>query len=271
MAAFIHSLSYTTARVNYYTVRRIEDPYCYFGGLFNHYTAAVELISIWFTAINIFSVGFCKKNISKFEGAYYVATYSLPLLWFWVPVWLGAYGTAGGWCGLRSLDDDCQHFPHSRYIQFGIWYIPLYVSTTVIIAMLVAVPVRVFCSTRHWNRQDPVAQTTRALIFREIRPLIVYPIVYLLLNTFSFVSQIYNATSPTSPSTVLPYLRVLSSPLRGAFIALVFALDRDTWKQLSTGQWRQCWKAKEPSVDLVESTTLFSGNYEDYREQSPPP
>ena len=57
VAALIHSLSYTTARVNFYTVRQIEDPYCYFGGLFNDYAATVELISIWFIAINIFFVG----------------------------------------------------------------------------------------------------------------------------------------------------------------------------------------------------------------------
>ncbi len=265
VAALIHSLSYTTARVNYYTVRPIEDPYCYFGGLFNHYTAAVELISIWFAAINIFSVGFCRKNISRCEGVYYVLTYSLPSLWFWVPVWLEAYGTAGGWCGLRTLNEDCKDFPHSRYIEFGVWYIPLYVSTAVIVAMLIAVPLRMCCSLRHWGKHhDPVKQAAKNLICIEIRPLIVYPIIYLLLNTFSFVSQIYNAIHPRDPSVVLPYLRVLSSPLRGAFIALVFALDRDTWRRLRAGQWRRRWKARdERSVDMVESTTLYSSKEED--------
>ena len=33
VAALVHSISYTLARVNYYTPRPIEDPYCYFGGL----------------------------------------------------------------------------------------------------------------------------------------------------------------------------------------------------------------------------------------------
>lgn len=40
VSAMIHSFSYTTARVNYYSVREIDDPYCYFGGILNHYSAA---------------------------------------------------------------------------------------------------------------------------------------------------------------------------------------------------------------------------------------
>lgn len=267
VAAMVHSLSYTTARVNFYTVRKIDDPYCYFGGIFNHYTAAVELISIWFTTINIFSVGMFRRNISKFEPAYYVTTYALPLLWFWVPVWLRAYGTTGGWCGIKILDADCEAFLPSAYIQFGIWFVPLYVSTAVFIIMLVAVAIKFLRSTRKWRgRFDPVAEAARQALKNEVRPLIVYPILYLLLNTFSFVSQIYRAIYPESPSNVLPYLRVLTSPLRGAFIAVVFALDKDTRSRLNVPHCKtacQVWLGRSQMAHLLESTTIYSGTEEE--------
>lgn len=267
VAAMVHSLSYTTARVNYYTVREIDDPYCYFGGLFNHYTAAVELISIWFTTINIFSVGMFRRNISKFEPAYYVTTYALPLLWFWVPIWLGAYGTSGGWCGIKRLDADCRPFGPNTYIQFGIWFVPLYISTAVIIIMLIAVAVKFLRNIRQWHgRFDPLAEAAKQALKNEIRPLIIYPILYLLLNTFSFVSQIYRALYPKSPSTVLPYLRVLTSPLRGAFIALVFALDKDTRARLNPAQCKTAcilWLGRGQRAHMLESTTIYSAREEE--------
>lgn len=267
VAAMIHSLSYTTSRVNYYTLRPIDDPYCYFGGLFNHYFAAVELISIWCTTINIFSIGMCKTSISKFEALCYVCTYALPLLWYWVPLWLGIFGTAGGWCEVKVLDADCKPFKIGVYIQFGIWFIPLYVSTALILAMLLAVAIKSLCTIRRWEggKYDITGASKKALC-NEIRPLIVYPILYLLLSTFSFATQIYRAISPDSPSVVLPYFRVLTSPLRGAFIALAFALDKDTRKRLTIAHFKTAyleWMHSDARVELLESTTIYAEREEE--------
>lgn len=208
-----------------------------------------------------------RRNISKFEPVYYVCTYTLPLLWFWIPIWLKAYGTSGGWCGIKSLDADCQAFKYSTYIQFGIWYIPLYVSTAVIIFMLTAVAIKLLRTMHQWNgRYDPVAAAAKQVLRNELRSLFLYPIIYLLLNTFSIISQIYRAIYPGSSSAVLPYLRVLTSPLRGAFIALLFGLDRDTRSRLNRPHFRRAcliWLGKDANVELVETTTLYSGHEED--------
>ena len=275
VAATIHSFSYTTARVNYYTVRPIDDPYCYFGGLLNHYTAAVELISIWFTTVNIFSVGMCGKNISKFEPVYYVVTYALPLLWFWVPVYLRAYGTSGGWCGIKTLQADCTPFEISRYIQLGIWFIPLYISTAIILLMLIVVAIKYCRAVSRWKGKfDAVSQEGQKTLRNELRTLISYPIIYLLLSTFSFISLIYRAAAPSSPSPVLPYFRVLTSPLRGAFIALAFALDKNTRSRLTVAHCRavclECVQ-KQPQAELMESTTLYSEREESINYDSSKP
>ena len=267
VAAMIHSFSYTTARVNYYSVREIDDPYCYFGGILNHYSAAVELISIWFTTVNVFFVGMFKQNISKFEPVYYVSTYTLPLLWFWVPIWLKGYGTSGGWCGIKSLDVNCQPYKYSTYIQFGIWFVPLYVSTALIILMLLAVAIKLSCTMRQWKgRSDPMTAAVNQVLRNELRSLFVYPIIYLALNTFSIISQIYRAIYPNSSSAVLPYLRVLTSPLRGALVALLFGLDRDTWSRLTIPHLKKAcliWLGKDVDEDLIETTTLYSVTEED--------
>lgn len=268
VAAMIHSFSYTTARVNYYTVREIDDPYCYFGGLFNHYTAAVELISIWFTTINIFSVGMCGRNISKLEPLYYVTTYALPALWFWAAIWLKVYGTSGGWCSVKELEADCQPFRYSSYFQFGAWFVPLYISITIILIMLLAVAIKYFRTLRHWkDKQDPRIQGMRNVLRNELRSLISYPIIYVLLNTFSFASLIHHAIFQSS-SPVLTYLRVLTSPLRGAFIALAFTLDKDTRGRLTVTHCKaaclECVSARGQKPQVIESTTMYSDKEESY-------
>ena len=260
VAAMIHSLTYTTARVNYYTVRPIEDRYCDFGGLANHYTAAVELISIWCITINIFSVGMRGKNTAKLEPLFVALTYGLPVLWFWIPIWKSAYGTAGGWCGIKFLQEDCTPFP-LHYLVFGIWYVPLYISTLVLITMMVLVVVRTLYRQRKWRgKYDIVTIAARQAIRDELKPLIWYPIIYMLLNSFSFISQIYNAIFPTSPSPVLPYLRVLSSPFGGAVVALAFALDRTTRRRLTKAQCKAAcldWCGDRTEIRELEESTLF--------------
>jgi len=111
IAALVHSISYTLARVNYYTPRPIEDPYCYFGGLLNHYTAAVELLNIWCITFNLFVNTIFNKRTEKLEVIYFLISYFLPVTWFWLPLWKGAYGTAGPWCGIRTVDANCNPFP----------------------------------------------------------------------------------------------------------------------------------------------------------------
>ena len=261
VAAMIHSISYTTARVDYYTIRPIDDKYCYFGGLFNHYTAAVELISIWCLTINIFSVGMRGKNTIHFEPMYILVTYALPLLWFWVPIWKQAYGTSGGWCGIKFVQANCQPFTIGAYIQFGIWYVPLYISSFIITALMLIVAIKILRSRHQWvGKYDPFSIAIKQALRNELRPLIWYPILYLLLNVFSFISQIYMAIFPTSSSPILPYLRVLTSPFRGAAIVVVFALDKDTRSRLNRAHCKAAclnWRRQHTEIEEILDTTVY--------------
>ena len=238
IAALVHSISYTLARVNYYSPRPIEDPYCYFGGLLNHYTAAVELLNIWCITFNLFVNTIFNKRTEKLEIVYFLISYFLPITWFWLPLWKGAYGTAGPWCGIRTVDANCSPFRFGIWVQFGIWYIPLYVSLTIIFFATIAIAIKAVRDSRWQGKFDPNAEWQSETIKKEVKPLIWYPVVYLALNIFSLISQIYDAVNPDNPSLPLAYLRLLSSPFRGAFVALVYSLDSETRRRLSCKQLR---------------------------------
>ena len=233
VAALFHSLSYTLARVNYYTSRPISEPYCYFGGWFNHYTSVVELLAIWSISFNVFVNAIFKKRTDRLEIVYIVLPWVLPLTYTWILVWQQAYSAGGPVCGVRFINDDCSEYAPGYWLIFGTWYIPLYTSLGLILIMYIAVGLRVWHEAHKWHgKYDPITVQRKALLKDEVRPLIWYPIIYMALNTFSLISRIYDSVHPGNPQLSLWYLRAVISPIRGAFIALVYALDKETRKHL---------------------------------------
>ena len=230
VAAFVHSLSYPLARVNYYTPRQLLSPYCNFGGFLNLYTSWVEVMALSCLTVGGFINGILKKEFSaKVEYAYVATPYLLPLLWCWIPFIGQSFGSGSAWCDIRTITLDCQAFVYGRVLRFVVWYIPL---TIILVCMFVIALVIFFrvrrrlkmCSEmKEWEKND----------LKEVRFLTIYPIIYLVLNTFSLINRLDIAFQGNEAEVALYYLHILTSPLRGAVMAVVFVLDPDTLKRLS--------------------------------------
>ena len=193
------------------------------------------------------------------------------MLWFWLPVWKQAYGTAGPWCGIRTVDNDCNTFPFGRWVQFGIWYIPLYTSLTLIFFATVIVGVKMRQECHKWDGnlyQNQQSEVRKNQLKSEVKPLLWYPVVYLALNIFSLISQIYNAARPNDPIVVLWYLRVLTSPFRGAFIALVYALDAETRTRLKPSELKAACVSCCHMDPVRDYDTLYVEFTDSFKEKS---
>lgn len=234
IAALIHSLSYPLARVNYYSDLQLLDPYCYFGGFLNLYSSWIEVLALMVIVYHLFVWGILERPTHKLELLFWLGTYTLPLLWCWIPFVEQSYGTSGAWCGIRTLNAECGGYTFGQVLQFVLWYIPLYLLLFVTCIVSVAVAVKVRRDVNHWSGlYDEETKAKRERIRTEIRPLLWFPLIYLILNTFSFIDRIYNAARPDDPFVVLTYLHVVTSPFRGAFVALVYTLvDRGTLRRL---------------------------------------
>ena len=274
IVTMIHAFSYVLTRVNYYTPRLIDDPYCYFSGVLNHYTAANGVLSIWCITLNLLTKTLCNRSTVKAEPIFVAVIIFLPALWLWVPIWLRAYGTAGAWCSIRSMNSDCTPYKYRTWLRFGLWYIPLYILMFAIVVSLILAAVRISRGSRKWvGKWDPEIVVMRQTLKREILSLIWYPLIYLLLNTFSLIDQIHDAVNPMNPSAVLTYLRIFTSTLRGAFIALAFGLDRETRSRLRPAQCRAAcleWVGgRETKIeDLIMSNSSFQESYVPYEAVS---
>ena len=267
IAAMVHAFSFSLTRVNYYSPRPIEDNYCYFGGLLNHYTAANEVLSICFMTLNLVVKAVCNRSTVKVEPLIVVVIFLLPASWCWVPIVLNGYGTAKGWCTIRTLNADCTPYRYEAWLQFGLRYVPLYTLMLLTLVSVVLVGIRVKMGSMKWTgRWNAVNSSIRENLKREILSIIWYPIIFILFNIFSLINQIYAAVRPDPlelpPAySILLYLRILTSPLRGAVIALAFALDKETRKRLRSTQCKAAcleWISKK---ETVEDFALENNNF----------
>lgn len=272
IAALVHSISYPLSRVNFYSNLQLFDPYCYFGGFLNLYSSWIEVLALMWIVYHLFVGGVLDRATHRFELLFWLATYILPLLWCWIPFIHHSYSTSGAWCAIRSQNADCSRFTFGEVLQFALWYLPLHLLLLFTFIVSVSVAVKVHRDTRHWSGvHDKVTRAKREKIKTEIRPLIWFPVIYLILNTFSFVDRIYNVVSPDDPLVVLTYLHVFSSPLRGAFVALVYTLgDRTTlqrlrWRQLKANCYECCYSyraVQEYPAITDDHSDSFSSPYE---------
>ena len=234
VAACVHSLSYPLSRVNYYTTRPILDPYCQFGGFFNLYTSWTEVFGICCITFYLFAKTVLKvKQPERIEPVCIIVMFLAPFSWTWVPFKYHAFGTAGGWCDIRILDENCSSFRLGKILRFTLWYGPFYVILLIIFICTITIYVRVRKTDRNYGGiYDPDTRGKKERLITEVKPLLWYPVVYLLLTVFSVTNRIVDTVHPDSQVIVLWYFHVLTSNFRGAFISLVYAFDPETRKHL---------------------------------------
>ena len=239
VATIAHSLIYTIGRVDFSTNRELSSPYCMVIGYADLYTSWVELLTIASITFNLILLSIYEKQMGKIH-LIHVIVYLSPLLWTWIPFTVGGFGVRGPWCGIRVHGPSCEVFRAGIYMRFALWQVPLY---TIFLPLFVISSIVVFIKlnrrTEHWDGPgtDPeaIARKGRYKIFREIKPLLLFPIIYLLLKLPLLISQIYESVEPQNPVIALWILEAIFSPLAGAVIAVMYGLDPQTRTKL-----RQC-------------------------------
>ena len=231
IAVIAHSLVYTVDLVDIYEERELTTPYCRFIGFIKLYTSWVELLSIASIILNLILLSVYEKEVDKLHMVHIFGVYLSPLLWCWIPFTVGAFGVRGPWCGIRVHDDTCDVFRTGIFMRFALWQIPLYVLfLPVFIVSSVFVFVKLKRRAKRWDGpcHKPETVKGRNKIFREIKPLLLFPLIYLVLKLPLLISQLYEAFKPLDPVIALWTLEAIFSPLAGAVIAVMYGLDPQT-------------------------------------------
>ena len=207
-------------------------PLCVFTAFADQTTSWSTLVAISCITCYLLLNVVLLRPVVALEKLYVVLIIALPLSFNWIPFIKGSYGEAGAWCWIRGQDDSCQQKLFGIYLRFILWYIPLYVVLLAILVAYLYILYRVKRLRGHWDGKiDPSNKTTRDKMMKEFRPLVWYPLIYLILSIFPTINRIHGAFYD-EPSLALWILHAFFSPLRGGFIALAYALDGQTVRRL---------------------------------------
>ncbi|XP_064393582.1 uncharacterized protein LOC135341044 [Halichondria panicea] len=234
-----------------YTYQNSESLHvlCVITAFIDQTTAWAETIAICCITFNLLMTAVFNKDTERFEIVYVALIVILPLTFNWIPFLHNAYGEAGAWCWIKNIDDNCKPFSFGSYAVLFLWYIP---STTILVIVILVYAFIVIWVTRKkqiWTgKLDLETERKRTTMQREVLPLMLYPLGFLILNLFPFINRIHDTIVINEPSYPLWMLHAIVSPLQGGYIAVIYTLDKDTRKRLNCRRFKAALFHKEPTI-----------------------
>ena len=236
VAVFLNSLSVVlrlqrVAALGGGSVKHIH-PLCVFTAFLDQTTSWSALIAICCITCSLLLNILLLRSFESLEKVYVALIFAVPLSFNWIPFIKESYGEAGAWCWIRKKNEDCSEFPFGTYLRFVLWYVPLYVVLVILFVTYIFIVYRVRKLSKKFDGKfDPANRAKREKMLKEFRPLIWYPLIYMIMRIFPTINRIHGAFS-SEPALPLWILHAFFSPLSGGFIALAYALDGQTLRRL---------------------------------------
>ena len=230
--------------------------YCQISGYLSQSTDWSELVAICLVTFDLYLTA--ATNIkSKREVIQFLLIFLLPLAVNLLPFIDSSYGPAGPWCWIKTYNDDCSKSALGKVFRILLWYVPI----TLMIFFLILTYIAIYYKLRQQKKQYISCRSDsnaglmrfRQMIQKEIKPLVLYPVLFLFFNFFTLlnglVSQYYN-----EPIRTLWLLEALFTPFVGVTITLVYTLDPETRKRLQKCDirvdYRNAVQAREKILDF---------------------
>ena len=205
--------------------------YCVFTGFLEQFASWWFVLAVACIITDLFIKVMFDKRTERFEIAYIIITFIFPVLVAAVPFINLTYGPAGAWCWIRSFNYDCSKYHLGAALRYILYYIPFYVLMSVLLVMLAIILIKLRAQQRSWaGKFDPQMLEMKHRMEKEVRPLIAYPIVFLVGNVLASVNRIVN-----EPILATWFITAFVYALQGIIIMFAFFLDPETRKKLT---WR---------------------------------
>ena len=227
----LHSVVFAVGR----PTRNVLDISCWVLGFADLYSSWVELLFIGCITMHLLLLVIYGREPTY--TIYIFISFATPLLWCLLPFINLSYGSSGPWCGIRihRSDEDCSLYSLGAIFRFAFWQVPLY---TIFLIFFIVCLLLVFKKLRRdsvkWEgaHYDPEAKKAKNEVISQVKPLLFYPMVFLILKLPLLLNQIYEAVRPQEPELALWLLDALVTPLGGAVTALLYVCDATTLSKI---------------------------------------
>ena len=208
-----------------------DSPLCSVDGFFRMLLRWELVVWVCNITTNLFwNVVIGRKSNVYLEIFYICVGIAVPIFFSVFPFIDSSYGPAGTWCWINNKR------PAGKILRFAIWYVPLWVTIFLIFCIYLIIIIKMVCEIRKWyDRKDEKRQK---LIKKEIKPLIRYPLYFLVINIFPIINRIQNAVRPDHPVFILYFFHAISTALLGLGFTLLFVFSRDTLRELKWSNFK---------------------------------
>ena len=173
-------------------------------GFLTQYSTWVKLMFTACLTFHLFCLAVFFKNFVKLELVYVLISVFSPLLHVWIPFIKHSFGMSGAWCWIRGWKDDCAKEKYTLGLieQFALWYGPFFLVTLVdalaIVVMVITLAIRAFRQRRcsFVSDTEPLlkqARDQKKEALKQLLPLLIYPLLFLILILFDLVDRVYDA------------------------------------------------------------------------------
>ena len=213
--------------VTAFTLSRFDGGgYCAFGGFFAQVGSWMALNAYICITATLLLKAFFQINLEKLDIPAVLFIFLSPFLFNWIPFINNSYGKAGPiFCWIRSselVNGTCEHLLFGEVLQLVLWYIPLYLTLSLVIIIYIIILLK-FCKERRkraaFDRED---ENKSSQAMNYTLSLLAYPVVYFLVNIFLCINRIYGVVKPSDPSPALWFLSLMFFPQQGTGCAIVF-------------------------------------------------
>ena len=235
IAIILHRVDYNNQTTEFYT------RFCEFGGFLDELSKLMLLMSVCSITIFISLKTFFKKNTEKLELIYIIFIFAFPLTFAWIPFIWKSYGRVGAWCWIQTEEQGtCEPYLRGQVLQYLMWFGPLYVGMFFLVNLYALLLIHLYCKKNKWTREPDARKTQerKKMSQQGIKTLIIYPLLYFLLNIFPLINTTYNLVKMDSPSLFLWYLDALANPSIGTLITFAYCMDPETRKRLNLNHIR---------------------------------
>ena len=236
--------------------------WCAFSGAATQITSWMAFFAISSITFYLFFGSALNRNTEKYEWAYLVLIFVVPLIFNWIPFIDMLYGRSGVWCWIRSFDyASCKVLVFGMWLQFSLLYIPRYILLVVLFTLYIIIIVKICRRRRSEQGNDPNSSQLTKLMLSEVVTLLAYPSVYFILSLPLLLNQVYKSFEPSKPKLLLWYFSGIALPLHGFFTAVIFTSvtacrQRVTWTKLRARARQDSMVQEYPVKPNVMSESL---------------
>lgn len=210
------------------------EGFCVFMGFASELTAWMILNAITAITIYLFLVVACNKFSEKYEYIYILFIFAFPFTYSWIPFINQAYGRAGVWCWIRTIDlITCTPFKFGGVLQLVLFYVPVFTILLILVILYLIILCKLHRKNKYWKVSvDQTTKYTEKMVKREVISLLAYPLICIILFIPQVCNRLQSWIQPENPSLFLWHLSGICYPLLGTIFVLTLTLNSDTRRRL---------------------------------------